>query len=137
VFHFAEHHSQHVGAFAGGYVLGAPCLLATAAAIEGKHARVSAWAGLAFAIKAQAAFFAPFVILLFVRRRVPAGHLAYCADCVCRGHGAGLAGGWKASYIASIYLGQVNYMEHVGKYFIGSSASLWTPLGFLATEVGL
>ena len=113
----------------------APCLLATAAAIEGKHARVSAWAGLAFAIKAQAAFFAPFVILLFVRRRVPPAIWLIAPIVFVAAMVPAWLGGWKASYIASIYLGQVNYMEHVGKYFIGSSASLWTPLGFLAPKL--
>lgn len=112
----------------------APCLLATAAAIESRFARVSAWAGLAFAIKAQAAFFAPFVILLFFRKRVPLALWLIAPAIFIAAMVPAWLGGWKASYIASIYLGQVNYMEHVGKYFIGSSASLWTPLGYLAPK---
>ena len=89
----------------------------------------------AFAIKAQAAFFAPFVILLFVRRRVPPAIWLIAPIVFVAAMVPAWLGGWKASYIASIYLGQVNYMEHVGKYFIGSSASLWTPLGFLAPKL--
>jgi Gpi18-like mannosyltransferase len=112
----------------------APCLLATAAAIEGKHGRVSAWAGLAFAFKGQAAVFAPFVVLLFAKARVrplvwliaPAVFLAAMVPA--------WLGGWTASYIASIYLGQAEYVDTAGDYFVGNGASLWTLLGFLAPK---
>ena len=45
----------------------APCVLALVAALEDRMPFVALWSGIAFAFKAQAIFFAPFVLLLFVR----------------------------------------------------------------------
>lgn len=49
----------------------APCILAVAAAIRGDSFRMVVWAALAFAVKAQAVFLAPFVIAVLINRRSP------------------------------------------------------------------
>ena len=49
----------------------AACVLALTAAIEGRLPQVAFWSGVAFAFKAQAIFFAPFVMHFFVVRRAP------------------------------------------------------------------
>ena len=52
----------------------APCVLSLAASIREKWFWVAFWSGLAFAFKAQAVFFAPFVVYLFLKNRVPLWH---------------------------------------------------------------
>ena len=49
----------------------AACVMALAAATRRRHAAMLAWCGLAIAFKLQAAFFAPFVLAILIRRRVP------------------------------------------------------------------
>ena len=122
----------------------APCVLATAAAIEGKHVRVAAWAGLAFSVKMQAAVFAPFVIYLFVRQSASAkAWLAAPATFIAAWFPAWVMG-WPLAYLATIYLHQFAWAGGIsGDYagfhdvvrwvgFVGNGASLWTPLGYLA-----
>ena len=121
----------------------APCVLATAAAIEGKHVRVAAWAGLAFSVKMQAAVFAPFVIYLFVQQSASIkAWLAAPATFIAAWFPAWVMG-WPLAYLATIYFHQFAWAGGIsGDYaafhdvkqwvgFVGNGASFWTPLGYL------
>jgi Gpi18-like mannosyltransferase len=112
----------------------APCVLATGAAIKGKFVRVAAWAGLAFAFKAQAAFFAPFVIYLFVSERVPAWKWTVAPAIFVLTMVPAWLGGWQAAYIASIYLNQAEWVDRTHRLFVGDSASWWTSFSYLAPQ---
>jgi Gpi18-like mannosyltransferase len=112
----------------------APCVLATAAAVKRDYFKVALWSGIAFAFKAQAAFFAPFVIYLFVSEGVPArtwliAPLAFLGAMV-----PAFVAGWPASYIAGIYLGQADWVNNRG-LFVGDGASWWTLFGYLAPDM--
>jgi Gpi18-like mannosyltransferase len=112
----------------------APCLFATAAAIEGRYARVALWCGLAFAVKAQAAVFAPFVIYLFAWNRVPLRIWALAPVAFIAAWTPAWVAGWPLSYLTTIYLGQADWMNADKTFFVGSGASLWTFFGFLAPQ---
>ena len=114
----------------------APCILALAATIRRDHLWVAIWSGLAFAFKAQAIFFAPFVILLFWTRRVPAIIWAvppaiYVLACIP----AWLAG-WPAWDLATIYLRQAQWQPEYYA-FVSNSASWWTWFGLVAAGVAI
>ena len=109
----------------------APCILALGAALRRDHLWVAIWSGLAFAFKAQAVFFAPFVILVFWRRRVPlllwvVAPAIYALACVP----AWLAG-WPAWDLATIYFRQAQWQPE-GYAFVSNSASWWTWFGLAA-----
>lgn len=108
----------------------APCLLATTAALRGKYDRVAFWSGLAFAVKAQAAFFAPFVIYLFLHRRVPWRTWLLAPVAVVVAWTPAWLAGWPPSYLATIYLGQAEWVNSAGNFFIGSGATWWSPFGY-------
>jgi Gpi18-like mannosyltransferase len=114
----------------------APCVLALAAAIRRDHLWVAIWSGLAFAFKAQAIFFAPFVMLLFWTRRVPAVLWAaapamYVLACIP----AWLAG-WPAWDLATIYFRQAQWQPE-DYAFVSNSASWWTWFGLSAAAVAI
>jgi Gpi18-like mannosyltransferase len=112
----------------------ASCILALAAALRHQYAWVAIWSGLAFAFKAQAVFFAPFVILLFWTRRVrpalwavpPAIYVLACIP-------AALAG-WPVWDLATIYLRQAQWQPE-DYVFVSNGASWWTWFGFLAPSL--
>jgi Gpi18-like mannosyltransferase len=108
----------------------APCLLATAAAVKERWFWVAFWSGLAFAFKAQAAFFAPFVVHLFITRKVPFNiWLVAPAVFVAAMLPAWLVG-WPARDLATVYLRQAMW-QPAGGYFISNGASWWTIYGWL------
>jgi Gpi18-like mannosyltransferase len=112
----------------------APCLFATSAAIEGKHARVALWSGLAFAVKAQAAVLAPFIIYLLAWNRVPLRYWTLAPIAFIAAWTPAWIAGWPLSYLLSVYLGQAEWMNADKSFFVGSGASIWTLLGFLAPQ---
>ena len=114
----------------------APCILALAAAVNERWFRVAFWSGLAFAFKAQAAFFAPFVVHLFVTRRVPV-HMWLVAPAVyvAAMFPAWLAG-WPAWDLAMVYMRQAMWQPD-GGYFISNGASWWTIYGWLFPQLAL
>jgi len=100
----------------------APCILALASAVDGRWFWVAFWSGLAFAFKAQAAFFAPFVVHLFVTRRVPlhiwlVAPAAYIAAML-----PAWFVGWSAWDIAMVYFRQAMSQPD----FVSNGASAWT-----------
>jgi Gpi18-like mannosyltransferase len=86
----------------------AACVMALGAAVGRRHRTMLAWCGVALAFKLQAAFFAPFVLALLIRRRVPmrlwpiAG-MVWIASLVP----AWLVG-WPAADLLTIYLRQTD-----------------------------
>ena len=112
----------------------APCILALRAAVRKEHLWVAIWSGLAFAFKAQAVFFAPFVVYLFWIRRVSLYLWAIpLATYALFALPAWLAG-WPAWDLATIYLRQVDWQPR-DYIFVSNSASLWTWFGYLSPEV--
>ena len=87
----------------------AGCVMALAAGIAGRHRAMLAWCGVALAFKLQAVFFAPFVLALLIRRRVPlqrwpiAG-LVWIASLV-----PAWAAGWPVVDLLTIYLKQADW----------------------------
>lgn len=115
----------------------APCILALADAIEREHTWAALWSGVAFAFKAQAVFFAPFVACVFFKRRVATWKwlvpvLVYVVAML-----PAWFAGWPAWDLATVYLKQVEWQPD-GGYFISNSGSIWTLYGWwhpsIATE---
>jgi len=111
----------------------APCLLAVAASVKGRWFWVAFWSGVAFSFKAQASFFAPFVLHLFVTRRVPlhiwlVAPAAYIAAMLP----AWLVG-WPAWDIAMIYFRQAMSQPD----FVSNGASWWTIYYWLFPQLAL
>ena len=121
----------------------APCVMAVAAAINRRHAAMFAWCGVAFAVKAQAIFIAPFVLAIIIARRIPvrlwlAAPLAYAALLLP----AALAG-WPVASLLTIYLHQSETFDDIARnapniWMIAQLGGITTPLvGLaLATAVG-
>lgn len=114
----------------------APCVLAFTAALGKRFAWVAIWSGVAFAFKAQAIFFAPFVIWFFLTNRAPwwcwlGPPFVYAAAALP----AWLAG-WDWLYLVSIYFRQAAWQPE-DKVFISDSASWWTLFGAVAPALSL
>ena len=106
--------------------------------MKGRWFWVAFWSGLAFSFKAQAAFFAPFVVHLFVVRRLPLKYwLVAPAVYVATMFPAWLAG-WPAWDLATVYLRQAMWQpDKPPFYFISNGASWWTIYGWLYPELAL
>jgi Gpi18-like mannosyltransferase len=116
----------------------APCLLATAAAVSRRWFWVAFWSGLAFAFKAQAAFFAPFVIHLFITRRVPVQYWLVAPAAFLAAMVPAWLVGWPAWHLANIYLHQATWQpDKPPFYFISNGASWWTIYGWLLPKLAL
>lgn len=115
----------------------APCVLALGAAVRSRWTWVAFWSGLAFAFKAQAVFFAPFVLHLFITRRVPwITWLVAPAVYVAAMLPAWFAG-WPAWDLATVYFRQALWQPDHGGYFISNGASWWTVYGWLDPSLAL
>jgi Gpi18-like mannosyltransferase len=116
----------------------APCVLALAAAVRGRWFWVAFWSGLAFSFKAQAAFFAPFVLHLFITRRVPFHFWLVAPGVYLASMLPAWLAGWPASDLASIYLRQATWQpDKPPFYFISNGASWWTLYGWLLPGLAL
>jgi Gpi18-like mannosyltransferase len=114
----------------------APCVFALAAAVRERWIGVAVWSGLAFAFKAQAVVFAPFVLHTFLSRRVPFRlWLVAPAVYVLAMLPAWLMG-WPALDLATIYVRQAQWQPDIGN-FISNGASWWTIYGWLSPSVAL
>jgi Gpi18-like mannosyltransferase len=105
----------------------APCLMAVAAALRRKPGRMLAWCGVAFAIKAQAAFIAPFALGALLGMRGPlrvwlVAPAAYLACLV-----PALMLGWPIEHILSVYLRQ---SQHFAGQASVSAANPWLMLTY-------
>ncbi len=94
------------------------CILALGAAIKDQPYRMAAWAGVAFAFKAQAAFLAPFCVAFLIRKRAwtaaPIPILIYGATIAP----AALVG-WPLVDLLTVYVRQTDFT------FIGDAPNLW------------
>jgi Gpi18-like mannosyltransferase len=114
----------------------APCLLAVAGAVDGKPLRVAAWAGLAFAVKQQAAWLAPFVAYYLISVRAKAiAWLAGPAAFLLAWLPAWIAG-WPLSDLLMIYPGQMTHIPRKGPY-IENGASFWAVIGHFSPSTVL
>lgn len=113
----------------------APCILALTAGIQKRWFWVAFWGGLAFAFKAQAVFFAPFVAYLFIRNRVPVWHWLVPAGVYVLAMIPAWLAGWPAEMLLNTYLRQVN--EPLLDKFVSDSASWWTLFGYAARDLAL
>jgi Gpi18-like mannosyltransferase len=97
----------------------APCLMAVAAAVERRPVAMATWAGLAFAVKAQAAFIAPFALVVIARDRKwppllipPAIYFLMVAPA--------WAAGWPIGDLLTVYAHQFGYKE-----LLSNAPNLW------------
>jgi Gpi18-like mannosyltransferase len=94
------------------------CLLAVACAIQERPIAMAAWAGAAFAFKAQAAFLAPFCAMIVIQRRAWAALLIPPLIFLLSVAPAAAAG-WPLDDLLSIYLKQPRFA------FVGDAPNLW------------
>lgn len=114
----------------------AACVLSLTAAVEGRLPQVAFWSGVAFAFKAQAIFFAPFVMHLFLVRRAP----LWCwlippAVYVAAMLPAWLAG-WHWWYLVNVYFRQALWQPE-NRIFISNGGSWWTMFGHFAPATAI
>lgn len=93
----------------------APCVMAVAAAIERRHRSMFAWCGLAFAIKAQALFGAPFVLAIVIARQVPVRHWLYAPAAFAAALAPAALCGWPVADLLTIYLRQSQWFDDIAR----------------------
>jgi Gpi18-like mannosyltransferase len=105
----------------------APCLMAVAAALRRKPGQMLTWCGVAFAIKAQSAFIAPFALgaLLGMRASLRVWLVAPAAYLACLVPALML--GWPIEHILSVYLRQ---SQHFAGQASVSAANPWLMLTY-------
>lgn len=99
----------------------APLVMAVACAVERRHVAMLAWAGIALAVKSQAAFTGPFFLALLIARAVPlrlwlASPAAFVACMV-----PAWAAGWPAGDLATVYFRQAGFFEDLSR----NAPNLW------------
>lgn len=115
----------------------APCVLCVAAAIEGRLRSVALWSGVAFAFKLQAAFLAPFVVLLFVARNAPWRYWMMPAIVYVAAMLPAWLAGWPAANLLTIYVRQAIWQPEHGRIFVSNAASWWTIYGAFFPKLAL
>ena len=115
----------------------APCVLALAAAVRERWFWVAFWSGVAFAFKAQAVFFAPFVVHLFITRRVPWTYWLVPAAVYAAAMFPAWLVGWPAWDLATIYLRQAAWQPEDGTIYIANGASWWTWFGYISDTTAI
>ena len=114
----------------------AACVLALTAAIEGRLPQVAFWSGIAFAFKAQAIFFAPFVMHFFLVRRAP----IWCWLIPPAVYAAAMLPAWLAGwhwwYLANVYFRQALWQPE-NRIFISNGGSWWTIFGQFAPSTAI
>jgi Gpi18-like mannosyltransferase len=114
----------------------AACVLGMTAAIEKRFAQVAFWSGVAFAFKAQAIFFAPFVMYLFLTQRAP----WWCWSIPAFVYAAAMLPAWLAGwdwwYLVNVYFRQAAWRPD-DRIFISNGGSWWTILGYYMPQVAL
>ncbi len=120
----------------------APCVMAVAAAIERRHRSMFAWCGLAFAIKAQALFGAPFVLAIVIARQVPVRHWLYAPAAFAAALAPAALCGWPIADLLTIYLRQSQWFDDIARnapniWMFAQLAGITTPLIGLATAAAI
>ena len=103
----------------------APSLLAVAAGMTNRTGALCFWSGVAFAIKAQAIFLAPFVVAILIKRRSPLWYWAIPIAVYLAAMLPAWAMGWPASDLATVYLRQVAWVPADGVPFVSNAANWW------------
>ena len=120
----------------------APCVMAVAAAIERRHRAMLAWCGLAFAIKAQALFGAPFVLAMVIARQVPVRHWLYAPAAFAAALAPAALCGWPVADLLTIYLRQSQWFDDIARnapnvWMFAQLGGITTPLVGLATAAAI
>ncbi|HEX8125609.1 MAG TPA: hypothetical protein VF548_08515 [Allosphingosinicella sp.] len=89
----------------------AACVCAIACAIRRRLAWMLVWSGLAFALKAQAAFCAPFVVAVLIREKAPWRLWLIPPGVYLAAMLPAWLAGWPASDLATIYLRQAQWFD--------------------------
>lgn len=114
----------------------APCVLALIAALESRQIAVGVWSGVAFAFKAQAAFFAPFVLLFFITRKAPWWCWLIPPTVYAIAVLPAWLMGWDGWHLLTVYLRQAQWQPG-GRVFISNGASWWTIYGYFFPDLAL
>ena len=69
------------------------------------------WCGIAFSIKAQAIFLAPFAIAFLISRRTPLRYWLIPPSVYAAMMAPAWAAGWPAADLATVYLRQAQYFD--------------------------
>ena len=102
----------------------APAVLAVNAAMRGEPVKTVLWASIGFAFKAQAAFLAPFVVLVIIRKRAPYWAWAIPAAVYLAAILPAWLAGWPLPDLFTIYVRQA--LWHLpGEVFISGAPNLW------------
>ena len=113
----------------------APCLMAVASAQRGRMLQLCAWSGLAFAVKAQAAFFAPFVVATLLTHKAPWRYWLLPALIYLAAITPAWLAGWPASDLLTIYLRQAQWVPEAAPDFLGNAANWVAPLQYAFPKV--
>jgi Gpi18-like mannosyltransferase len=101
------------------------CILATASAVRGRPYAMAVWAGLGFAIKAQALFLAPFCLAM-VLKRPACGALVIPPLVYLIAVAPAWAAGWPLGDLLTIYVRQSGELP-----WLSTAPNLWAPLAYL------
>lgn len=112
----------------------APLVMAVAAAIERRTGRMFLWCGVAAAIKAQAAFCAPFFLAMAIRHRAPWREWLLAPLATLAMFAPALLLGWPLSDLLTIYTRQAGFFEELSR----NAPNIWAivqvlPLGLPLT----
>ena len=103
----------------------APCLLAVAAALRGRDLAMVAFAGLAFAFKAQAIFLAPFVIAMLLNHRSPWCYWLVPPAIYALAMVPAWIAGWPGYDLLTVYIRQAQYVPSNGIFFVSTASNPW------------
>jgi Gpi18-like mannosyltransferase len=109
----------------------APCLLAVSAACQKRNLAIVFWAGLAFAIKAQAIFLAPFVAAVLLNRRCPWWYWLLPALIYFLAMFPAWLAGWPALDLLTVYVRQAQYVPPNGIPFVSTASNPWALFWYL------
>jgi Gpi18-like mannosyltransferase len=109
----------------------APCVLAVSASIRRKALAMVLYASLAFAVKAQAIFLAPFVLSALLANRAPWWLWLLPIPVYCAAMLPAWLAGWPASDLLTVYVRQTQWHYASGLTFVSDAANPWAALRFL------
>ena len=112
----------------------APLVMAVAAVIEKRTARMFLWCGVAAAIKAQAAFCAPFFLAMAIRHRAPWREWLLAPLTTLAMFAPAVLLGWPPTDLLTIYTRQAGFFEELSR----NAPNIWAiiqvlPLGLPLT----
>jgi Gpi18-like mannosyltransferase len=109
----------------------APCLFAITAACRSRNLAMVLWASLAFAIKAQAVFLAPFVMAMLINRRSPWSYWMVPPVIYALAMLPAWLAGWPAYDLLTVYVRQAQYVPANGIPFVSTASNPWALFWYL------